>query len=1231
MMRPLRKTFLLLMVAVLGLVGVSVAQDNPDGFPVPELVVIPGSLQSELGCPEDWQPDCTNTALTQDADSGLWVGTFDIPAGSYAYKVALDGSWDRNYGAGGVSGGPDIPLELEADTSVTFTYDHSAGLVTDSVNGAGAPAEEAPAAPVEQAEVVLPTLVNVPGTIQPQLGCPGEWQPECEASALALVEEYGIYERTHNLTAGSYMYKVALNGSWDVNFGGFADPGGPDIPLTLAADQAVTFLFDPATNWVMDDVRHQIVTAPGTYQDDIGCAADNDPACMLSWLKDVDGDGIYTLSTTAIPAGDYETQFSIGRAEASGDVVSFSVPADGETVTFAYDSAQGALIVSVGGASISGADLRARTAHWVSVDTIAWEVELAEGTEAALLYSADASLSVGLTGISGSYETLPLTVNPDGLPEAASAKFPHLAGYTALTLDAEAVAAAPEMVRGQVAVATFRNGNITSITGLQIPGVLDDLYAYDGDLGVTFDADGVPTLTVWAPTAQTVSLNLFADSDPRTDPTVIEMTRDDAGGAWSVTGEADWVGQFYTYNVTVFAPTDMAIVTNEVTDPYSVSLAQNSTRGQIVDLNSPDLMPDGWDTLEKPSFGEAFEDITLYELHVRDFSIFDESVPEEMRGTYLAFTVPDSAGMQHLAGLAEAGLTHLHLLPSFDIATINENRERHREPDYEVMASFPPDSDQQQAIIDADRDRDGFNWGYDPYHFMVPEGSYATQPDGAARIVEYRQMVQGLADAGLMVVQDVVFNHTNASGQNPRSVLDQVVPGYYHRLDATGNVTRSTCCENTATEHDMMRRLMVDTVVLNVIHYKIDAFRFDLMGHHMLEDMIAVREALDALTVEEHGVDGTRVYLYGEGWNFGEVADNARGVNATQINAAGTGIGTFNDRLRDAVRGGSPFGGRDEQGLGNGIYTDPNGVNPVNEDLARALDFADRVRVGLAGNLRDYTFMDSAGEMVTGADIDYNGSPAGYTLDPQENIIYVSKHDNETLFDNLLFRIPADTTLDEVVRMQNLSLSYVIYAQGVPFLHAGSDMLRSKSLDRNSYNSGDWFNRLDFTYQTNNFGVGLPPAADNSSQWDIMRPILANPDYLPTTEDILLNRDVVREMLRIRYSSPLFRLQTAEDVQARVIFHNTGPDQIPGVIVMELSDVVGDDLDAQHDRIVVVFNGADETVEFTAADFAGLGFTLHPVQQASADVVAQGAAFDAETGTFSVPALTTAVFVLPQE
>ena len=286
----------------------------------------------------------------------------------------------------------------------------------------------------------------------------------------------------------------------------------------------------------------------------------------------------------------------------------------------------------------------------------------------------------------------------------------------------------------------------------------------------------------------------------------------------------------------------------------------------------------------------------------------DATVPAAERGTYAAFSRTTSDGMRHLGELADAGLTHVHLLPVFDIATVDEDRSTHLEPPCD-LASFPRDSAEQQACIAQVRAEDGFNWGYDPWHYTAPEGSYALDAQGAARTTEFRSMVKSLNDAGLRVVMDVVYNHTNAAGQAEKSVLDRIVPGYYHRLLEDGTLATSTCCANTATEHDMMEKLMVDSIVTWARDYKVDGFRFDLMGHHSKANMLAVRAALDELTLAEDGVDGSKIYLYGEGWNFGEVANDARFVQATQLNMDGTGIGTFNDRLRDAVRGGGPFDG----------------------------------------------------------------------------------------------------------------------------------------------------------------------------------------------------------------------------------------------------------------------------------------------------------------------------------
>ncbi len=873
----------------------------------------------------------------------------------------------------------------------------------------------------------------------------------------------------------------------------------------------------------------------------------------------------------------------------------------------------------------SAGDLSTSRAHWLRRDTLALDVSnLAEDAQFSLVHAADAGLD--LENLESS-ETFPLSLDENGLSQEVREDVPHLAEYGRLEL--EGTSNVPELLKGQLAlVVRDAEGNLLDATGVQIPGVLDDLYAeaaYDEPLGVVRDGDA-PSVRVWAPTAQNVRLHLFASPDEEA-ARVLDMTFDDSTGIWSVTGDPSWNEQYFLFEATVYAPTTQQIETNLVTDPYSHSLAQNSTHSQIVNLDSLELQPEGWAELEKPPLIST-RDSTLYELHMRDFSVGDESVPEEERGTYLAFTHPDSNGMTHLKSLAEAGLTHLHLLPTFDIATINEDKSAWREPEGD-LSSFGPASEEQQAAISEVREQDPFNWGYDPYHYTVPEGSYSTEPMGTPRIVQYREMVKALNEAGLRVVMDVVYNHTNASGQNERSVLDKVVPGYYHRLNLEGEVETSTCCQNTATEHKMMEKLMVDSLLTWAKEYKVDGFRFDLMGHHMLANMVAVKQALNALTLEEDGVDGRNILLYGEGWNFGEVADGARGINATQLNTGGLGIATFNDRLRDAVRGGGPFDeGTDliaNQGLINGLFYSPNAQVEASEaeQQSALLQAADQIRVGLTGNLSSYTFQNARGQEVSGASVDYNGSPAGYAEAPQEVVTYVSAHDNQTLWDNNQYKHPADLSLDERVRAQNMGLSIVALSQGVPFFHAGSELLRSKSLDRDSYNSGDWFNKLDYSYGSNNWGVGLPPAEANEDNWNVMTPILAGRDA-PERAHIERSAEHLREMLAIRQSSPLFRLESAEAVQNQLTFHNTGTEQVPGVIVMELSGN-GSDTQGDYERILVAFNATDEVQRLDLPDLSDATMQLHPVQQASADERVKDSSLGA--GSLSVPARTTAVFV----
>jgi len=679
--------------------------------------------------------------------------------------------------------------------------------------------------------------------------------------------------------------------------------------------------------------------------------------------------------------------------------------------------------------------------------------------------------------------------------------------------------------------------------------------------------------------------------------------------------------RFYRYELQVFHPRTEKIETLESTDPYSVSLSSNGRYTQFVDLEDADLKPAGWDEHTVPGLAEL-EDAVIYETQIRDFSILDESTSPEHRGKYLAFTESDSRPVQHLQQLQQAGLTHVHLLPANDIASIKETPEERvditdtvgrlcelnaeapvcgveNEQDtlLEVLEGYTPGTTDAQALIESMRGLDGFNWGYDPHHFAAPEGSYASDPDGVARIYEMRAMNQALHEMGLRTVLDVVYNHTASSGLYDNSVLDKVVPGYYHRLnEASGQIENSTCCENTATEHRMMAKLMSDSLVIFAEQFGFDAFRFDLMGHIPSSAILESREAVRAVDPD--------TYFYGEGWNFGEVVNNRRFHQAAQLNMGGTEVGTFSDRQRDAVRTAALFN---------------QGGSLIEQDT---------VRIGLAGNIKDYEFVTAGGDFIRSYDYRWNGQPAGYAEDPADTVNYVSKHDNETLWDQLQFNLPGHWSAEQRVRAHNQALAMPLLSQGIPFVHLGSDLLRSKSMDRNSFDSGDWFNRVDFTFQDNNWNVGLPRAEDNQNNWPAISNVSANLNIEVDASQIEFASEVFREFLQIRTSSRLFRLTQGEQVQQRLKFHNTGSGQLQGVIVMSLDDGLGlTDLDPERDAIVVMINGTDSHQSYFI-DGASR-FELHPVQRSSLDSRLAQAGFNA--GSFEVPARTTAVFVKPQQ
>lgn len=629
-----------------------------------------------------------------------------------------------------------VAQDADGDIGVAQTYAFVGEPVTDGGSGGGG------GGPVTQ-----PDAVSVPGSFNSEVGCPDDWQPDCPQIDLSLDAQDLVWMKTFQgeqaIPPGGYAYKVAINDSWDENYGVGAERDGGNIDLTVPdGTDAVTFYYSHQTNWVADSVNMpNLFTAPGSYQSEIGCPGDWQPDCLRSWLQDPDGDDVWTFTTEQIPAGSYEVKVAQDQSwdvnwgvdgVRDGGNIAFAVN-DGEGVEFSFDEASKILTVSTfpatgaGGGGGGTPDLSTEAAHWLTRQLIAWDLPSSrQGWTYRLHTAPEGGLAIDAEAITGG-NSVPLTEVEGGLPADLAEQYPHLAGYEALALGKKDAKQVEEWLTGQLAVAAYDDlGRLRAATGVQIAGVLDDIYADAAtqDLGITWRGPN-PTLQVWAPTAKDV--DLLIGQPGRTEQRVA-MRRDD-DGVWSAKGTRKWEGARYAYEVDVYVPVEEAIVTNVVTDPYSVALTTDSVRSVIADLDDPALKPRGWDGLERPELSQP-EDSSIYELHVRDFSITDETVPAAQRGTYLAFTQADSDGMRHLRSLADAGLNTVHLLPTYDLATVPEDPADQKEPLCDLTA-YGPASPEQQACIAQVADQDGFNWGYDPWHYTTPEGSYSTNPDGA--------------------------------------------------------------------------------------------------------------------------------------------------------------------------------------------------------------------------------------------------------------------------------------------------------------------------------------------------------------------------------------------------------------------------------------------------------------------------------------------------------------------
>jgi len=828
-------------------------------------------------------------------------------------------------------------------------------------------------------------------------------------------------------------------------------------------------------------------------------------------------------------------------------------------------------------------------------------------------------------------------------PSWLAKQYPHLVEFKSYQINIEH----PQIKQLLKNKLTVSNSNSDKKgTQLQTAGVIDFLFTSNDnganevtDYGASINESSIQ-FKLWAPTAQQVVVELFNQDKTPAEPNTLLMTEDTATGIWQANTHADLAGKYYRYRIKVYHPASDKLETLTTTDPYSLSLSTNSEYSHIVDLNDSRTMPEGWHS-QKDNHAENPEDNIFYETHIRDFSAYEKALSNpDHRGKYLAFTDPLSDGVKYLSHLREAGINSIHLLPAFDIGTINENSQQVIDLNdtiervckltavpricalevtagttiQDYLSTLPKDSEQQQAIISDLRTFDNYNWGYDPFHYSVPEGSYAINPEGIDRIIEFRTMVQHLHNMGFRVIMDVVYNHTHQAALKPTAVLDKIVPNYYHRLDPiTGDIAQSTCCDNTATEHVMMEKLMIDSLVVWARDYKIDGFRFDLMAHQPKTAMLKAREVIKKIDPDN--------YFYGEGWNFGEVANNQRFVQASQLELADTEIGTFTDRLRDAVRGGAFNAAgssiRKSQGIGNGLATLPNELQ--SQDLSLYYAMADQLRIGLTGNLANYPLLTINNQVKLGREIQYGDQPAGYALDPADTINYVSKHDNQSLWDNNQYRIAYHLSTKQRVRMQLQSLSFAIFAQGIPFIHMGSELLRSKGFLRDSYDYSDWFNKVDFSMQDNNYNIGLPPADKDQQNWQIIKEIISSNagKDVATPADIQFSSAVFIDYIKLRMSSKLFRLTNEQEIIDRIQFHNVGEKQKLGLFAMSIKG------DQQSKSMMVVFNTAAQAQQIEFSD--AKNYQLHPIQQQGSDPVVKNSQITNQA--FIVPSLTTAIFI----
>ena len=586
---------------------------------------------------------------------------------------------------------------------------------------------------------------------------------------------------------------------------------------------------------------------------------------------------------------------------------------------------------------------------------------------------------------------------------------------------------------------------------------------YQKDLGVMYSKSQT-VFKLWSPLATQVEVVLYNNENELVK--IYELVASDHG-TFKVVVKDDLEHMKYRFRATFDQ------VQTEFVDPYAKAVDTNGEYGVIVDLIKTN--PDGWLSDVKPTFGEMTEAI-IYEVHVRDISIH-ESSGISLKGKFLGLTETNtvsseglSTGLDHLKDL---GVTHVHLLPSYDFGSIDESR----------------------------LDEPQFNWGYDPVNYNAVEGSYSTDPSqGEVRIREFKQLVKAFHEAGIRVIMDVVYNHTHHSED---SNLNKAVPGYYYRFDEEGNFSNGSGCGNElASERSMCRRYIVDSVSYFAREYHIDGFRFDLMGLHDIKTMNEVRQSLNEIDES--------IIIYGEGWACDQsplpFEESAMKVNVSKM----PGIAVFSDDARDGIKGHVFY--EDEPGFVNG-----------------GIGFEDSVKFTVVAGCEH--------PQVNYEKVIYADKP--WATDPNQCVNYVECHDNLTLFDKLE-KSAVDSTLQERIKMHKLANGIVFTSQGIAFMHAGSEMLRTKFGIENSYNSPDEINQFVWSRKYEHYDV----------------------------------YEYYKNLIALRKAHKAFTMPTTEMIQEKVMFL-TAPEQCVAYMLKEHAN--GD----EWRNIVVVYNASKEEAEIT--------------------------------------------------